>query len=168
VTLDPALRKLLLTVHISVSAGWLGAIVAFLALAVAGVTSQNPHTVRAVYVAMELMGWYALVPLAFASLVTGLIQSLGSKWGLFRHYWVVFKLLINLFATIVLLMYTQTLDALAQVAAATPSSGGDLGALRTPSPLLHACAALLLLLAATVLAVYKPRGLTPYGRRKHG
>jgi hypothetical protein len=168
VTLDPALRKLLLTVHISVSAGWLGAIVAFLALAVAGVTSQNPQTVRAVYLAMELMGWYALVPLAFASLVTGLIQSLGSKWGLFRHYWVVFKLLINLFATTVLLMYTQTLDALAQVAAATPSSGGDLGALRTPSPLLHACAALLLLLAATVLAVYKPRGLTPYGRRKHG
>jgi hypothetical protein len=164
VTVSPELRKLVLTAHISVSAGWLGAIVGFLALAVAGVTSENPQTVRATYLAMELMGWYALVPLALASLATGLIQSLGSTWGLFRHYWVVFKLLINVFATIVLLMYTQTLDSLAQ--AATESSGGDISALRTASPLLHACAALLLLLAATVLAVYKPSGLTPYGRRK--
>jgi ABC-type uncharacterized transport system permease subunit len=163
--MSPALRKLVLTAHISVSAGWLGAVVAFLGLAVAGVTSQSPQTVRAVYLAMELMGWYALVPLAFASLATGLIQSLGSEWGLFRHYWVVFKFLINLFATLVLLIYMQTLERLAAVAAAPPRSG-DVDALRSPSPLLHASAALVLLLAATILAVFKPRGLTWYGRRK--
>jgi len=37
---------------------------------------------------------------------------------------------------------------------------------RTSSPVLHAAAALLLLLVATVLAVYKPRGMTRYGQRK--
>jgi hypothetical protein len=160
--MGPGLRRLVLTAHISVSVGWLGAIVAFLALAIAGVASDDAQTVRAAYLAMDVMGWYALVPLALASLVTGLIQSLTGTWGLFRHYWVVFKLLINVFATLVLLLYTQTLEQLADIAAETTS----LDALRSPSPLLHAIAAMLLLVAATILAVYKPRGLTPYGRRK--
>jgi hypothetical protein len=158
----PGLRKFALTVHVSASVGWLGAVVAFLALAVAALTSQDAETVRAAYLTMELIGWYALVPLALASLLTGLVQALGTTWGLFRHYWVVFKLLINLFATIVLLLYTQTLDHFADLAAETD----DLGVLRGPSPVLHAAAALLLLLVATTLAVYKPRGMTPYGQRK--
>jgi len=161
--MGPGLRRLVLTVHISASAGWLGAVVAFLALAVAGLASDDAQTVRGAYLAMDVMGWYALVPLALASLVTGLIQSLAGTWGLLRHYWVVFKFLINVFATLVLVLYTQTLAQLADNAAESTS----LSAVRSPSPLLHACAALLLLLAATILAVYKPRGETPYGRRKH-
>ena len=162
-TVKPGLRNLALTAHVSASVGWLGAVVAFLMLAVAGLTSEDAQTVRAAYLTMELIGWYALVPLALASLITGMVQSLSTAWGLFRHYWVVFKLLINVFATIVLLTYIQTLGSLADVAA---DARADLDAVRSPSPLLHAGAALLLLLTATVLAVYKPRGLTPYGRRR--
>jgi hypothetical protein len=162
----PRLRKFALTAHISASVGWLGAVVAFVALAVAGLTSQDAQTVRAAYLTMELIGWYALVPLALASLLTGLVQSLGTTWGLFRHYWILFKLLINVFATIVLLMYTQTLDHFADIAVETMSSNGDLSGLRSTSPLLHAGLALLLLLVAATLAVYKPRGMTPYGQRK--
>jgi hypothetical protein len=165
-TMTPRLRKFALTAHVTSSVGWLGAVAVFLALAVAGLTSQDAQTVRAAYLTMDWAGWFVLVPFSLASLLTGLVQSLGTTWGLFRHYWVLAKLLINVFATFVLLMYTQTLGALADVAAETTSSG-DLGVLRSPSPLLHAAAALLLLLVATVLAVYKPRGMTPYGRRKH-
>ena len=160
-TMTPRLRKVALVAHVSASVGWLGAVVAFLALAVAGLAAQDGPMVRAAYLAMDLLGWYALVPLAFASLLTGLLQSLGTPWGLFQHYWVLFKLVINVFATIVLLMYTQTLAHLAGVA-----SGGDLTELRSASPLVHAGAALALLLAATTLAVLKPRGLTPYGKRR--
>ena len=163
--MTPGFRKLVLTAHVSASVGWLGAVVAFLALAIAGLASQDAQTVRAAYLTMELIGWYALVPLALASLLTGLVQALGTTWGLFRHYWVLFKLLINVFATIVLLLYTQTLDHFADIAAETTGSR-DLSALRSSSPLLHAGAALLLLLVATTLAVYKPRGLTPLGQRK--
>lgn len=76
------------------------------------------------------------------------------------------KLLVTVLATVVLLLYTQTLGRLAGVAAETTSSTADLGVLRTPSVVLHAGAALLLLLVATVLAVYKPRGMTRYGQRK--
>ena len=163
-TLTPRLRKLALTAHVTASVGWLGAVAAVLALAIAGLTSDEPQTVRAVYIAMEATGWFVLFPLAVASLVTGVVQSLGTKWGLFRHYWVVFKLVINVFATIILLMYMQTLGSLADMATAT--SGDHLDGLRSPSPLLHAAVALVLLLVATTLAIYKPVGTTKYGRRK--
>jgi hypothetical protein len=163
--LTPRRRKLALTTHVTASVGWLGAVIAFLALSVAGLTSQDPQTVRGAYLVMELTGWVVLVPLSLASLVSGLVCSLGSAWGLFRHYWVLFKLVINLVATIVLLLYMQTLERLGDVAAATTLSDTRLGGLRDPSPVLHAAAALLLLLVATTLAIYKPRGLTRYGQR---
>lgn len=164
--MTPGVRKFVLTAHVTSSVGWLGAVAGFLALAVASLISQNGQMVRAAYLAMELTAWFVIVPLSVASLLTGLIQSLGTTWGLFRHYWVLFKLLINVFATIVLLMYMQTLHYFAGVAAEPTLSGADLDLLRSASPVLHAGAALLLLLVATVLAVYKPRGMTPYGRRK--
>jgi hypothetical protein len=122
--------------------------------------------VRGAYLVMEPVGWFVLVPLALASLLTGLVQALGTTWGLFRHYWVVFKLLINLFATVVLLIYMQTLDQFARTAAEQSFSSADLSELRSPSPVLHAFLAFLLLVVAATLAVFKPRGLTPYGQRK--
>ena len=164
--MTPWVRKFALTVHVTSSVGWLGAVAGFLALAVAGLTSQDAQTVRGAYLAMQLTGWFVIVPLSFASLLTGLVQALGTPWGLFRHYWVSFKLLINVFANIVLLMYMPTLDYLAGVAADATLSSGDLRVLRDPSPVLHAGLALVLLLVAVTLAVYKPRGITPYGARK--
>jgi uncharacterized membrane protein len=162
-TMPPGARKLALTAHVTASVGWLGAIIVFLGLAVVGLTSQDAQTVRAAYLVMEPAARLVLVPLSFASLVTGVVLSLGTAWGLFRHYWIVFKLVITVFATIILLIYMKTFRSMAGVAA-DPSA--DLAMVRNASPLLHAALALLVLVAATVLAVYKPRGLTPYGRRQ--
>ena len=162
-TMPPRLRKFALTAHVTSSVGWLGAVAAFLAVAVVGLTSQDAQTVRGSYLVMEPAAWLVLVPLAFASLLTGLAMSLGTTWGLFRHYWVLFKLLINVLATIVLLTYMGTFSYMAGVAA-DPSA--DLSVVRNASPTLHAALALLVLLVAVVLAVYKPRGMTPYGQRK--
>ena len=160
--MSPALRKLVLTAHVACSVGWLGAVAAFVSLAVAGLASDDLDVVRGAYLTMELTGWFVLVPLALASLVTGLVQSLGSDWGLFRHYWVVFKLAINIAASVILIAYMQTLAQLADVA----RTGAEVDTLRSASPLLHSLAALVLLLVALTLGVYKPRGLTPYGQRK--
>ena len=103
-TMTPRLRKFALTAHVVSSVGWLGAVAGFLALAAAGLTSQDAQMVRAAYLAMELIAWFVIVPLALASLLTGLVQSVGTTWGLFRHYWVLAKLLVTVLATIVLLM----------------------------------------------------------------
>ncbi|MFL5972889.1 MAG: DUF2269 domain-containing protein [Gaiellaceae bacterium] len=147
----------------SSSVGWLGAVFAFLGVALVGLTSDDADTARAAYVVMEPAAWMVLVPLAVASLLTGLIQSLGTPWGLFRHYWVIFKLVINVAAAVILIAYMQSLAAMAEVAS---DPGAELSDIRNPSPVLHAAAALVLLLLATLLGVFKPQGMTRYGRRK--
>jgi hypothetical protein len=161
--MQPGLRKFVLTAHVTSTLGWLGAVLVFLAHAVIGLTAQDPQTVRGAYLVMEPAARFVLVPLAFASLVTGIVQALGTTWGLFRHYWVLFKFLITVFATVILLMYMDTFRFMARMAA-DPSA--DPGVVRNASPLIHAALALLLFLVATVLAVYKPRGMTRYGWRK--
>jgi hypothetical protein len=165
-TMTPRLRKFALTAHVASSVGWLGAVIVFLALAVLGLTSQDAQTVRGAYLVMQPAAWFVLVPLSLASLLTGVVQSVGTRWGLFRHYWILGKLSINVFATIVLLLHMRTFSDLAGVAAKTTSAGDNLSVLRSVSPLIHAGAALLLLLLATTLSVYKPLGMTPYGQRK--
>jgi hypothetical protein len=163
-TTSPRLRKFALTAHISSSVGWLGAVAGFLALAITGLTGQDAQIVRAAYLGTDWIGWFVLVPLSFASLLTGLVQSLGTEWGLFRHYWILAKLLINVLGNVGLLMFMLLFGS---VVATVPASAlDDVGELRSPSPLLHAGVALLVLLVATVLSVYKPRGITPYGWRK--
>lgn len=163
-TMPPGLRKLMLTAHVTTTVGWLGAVIVFAALAAIALTSPNVQTVRGALLVMEPAAQYVLVPLAVASLLTGIIQSLGSAWGLFRHYWVLFKLLIAVGATGLLVTYMQTFSYLATAAADPSPSAADLRALAI-SPLLHALLALGVLLVATVLAVYKPRAMTPYGQR---
>lgn len=163
--MSPRAQKLALTAHVTASVGWLGAVVVFLALALLAVTTPDVALMRASYLAMEWAGWSVLVPFSVASLLTGLVQSLGSPWGLLRHYWVVIKLVLNVVATAVLLLYTETLALLGSTAAGEPSAG-DLALLRSPSVVIHAVAALVVLLVATVLAVYKPRGMTRHGRRQ--
>jgi hypothetical protein len=160
---SPGLRRLTLTAHVVSSVGWLGAIVAFLGLAVTGLVSDDAELVRGVYLVAEPITWFVIIPFAITSLLTGLVQSVVTTWGLVRHYWVLFKLVLTVVAVVVLLLYTQTVGSLADRAEVTTAS---LNHLRAPTFVVHSSAALLLLLAATVLAVYKPPGRTPYGWRK--
>lgn len=158
----PALRRFTFTTHVTSSIGWIGAVLVFLALALIGLTSQDERTVRGAYLVMAPAAWFVLVPLAHAALLSGIALSLGTPWGLFRHYWVVFKLVITLFSTVILLIYMGTFRQMAGVAA---DPVVELGLVRNPSPVVHAVLALILLLIATWLAVYKPFGLTPYAIR---
>src|SRR5215475_11387909 len=111
--MSTGLRKFALTTHVTSSVGWVGSVAAFLALSIAGLSSPDSQMVRGAYMAMHLTTWYVIVPLCLASLFTGLIESLGTQWGLFRHYWVVIKLLLTVFATLILLVHTQPIDAVA-------------------------------------------------------
>jgi hypothetical protein len=164
-TMTPRFRKFALTAHVTSSVGWLGTVASFQALAIAAVTSRDPETVRGSYLAMELTGWYVIVPFCIASLVTGLVMSLGTPWGLFRHYWVLVKFLITVVAALILFGFTQTLSSLGDLAADPTLSMAELRNLKQ-SPVLHSGGGLLAIFVATILAVYKPWGMTRYGRRK--
>ena len=109
----PALRKLTFTTHVTTSVGWIGAALVFLALAAIGLISEDERTVRGAYLVMAPAAWLVLVPLAHASLLSGIALSVGTPWGLFRHYWVVLKLVITAFSTVVLMIYLGTFRQMA-------------------------------------------------------
>ena len=161
--MPPSLRKFMLSVHITFSVGWIGAVAAYLALDVAAATGSEAPTLRAAYLAMDLTARLVIVPLALATLLTGLIMSLGTKWGLFRHYWTLISLLLTLFATAVLLVETRTISAFADIASNPAASLNDLRALG--STLVHSVGGMVILLVNMWLNIYKPRGLTRYGWR---
>ena len=111
--MKPFYHNLSLTAHITFSVGWFGAVAGFLALAIAGLTSQDNQIVRSTYLCMELIAWFVIVPSNLGSLITGVVQSLGTRWGLFRHYWVLVKFLLTIAATIILLLHMQPITYLA-------------------------------------------------------
>jgi hypothetical protein len=160
-TMTPRSSKFMLTTHITFSLGWTGTVAAFLALALAGLIG-NDQMVRASYIAMELIAWFVIVPFCFASLLTGLIQSLGTHWGLFKYYWIVVKLFLTLVATIVLMLHMQPISHVSKIASETILSYTDLRDLRIQL-VADAGAALLVLLATTTISVYKPWGKIEFG-----
>lgn len=163
--MSPGLRKAALTAHVTSSIGWFGAVAAFLALAIVGITSQDLQLVRAAYLVMGLTTWFVIVPLALVSLLTGIVSSLFTRWGLFRYYWVLMKLVITVFATLVLLVHTQPIDLLSGTAAKTAVVGANLHGTQLQM-VVASSLTLVVLLVLTVLSVYKPRGMTRYGQQK--
>lgn len=160
----PALRKLALTSHVTASVGWLGAVVAYLVVAITGLTTAEDELARGAYLTMSVIGWFAIVPFSLATVLTGLVQSLGTEWGLFRHYWILVKLVLATIGTVVLLGHMRTVTHASGLAMENTILSADHGTLRTQM-VVHAAGGLVILLVATVLSIYKPWGKTRYGRR---
>lgn len=159
------LRKLGLTTHVSVSVGWLGAVAAYLALAITGLAARDSGMATAAYRAMEVIGWVILVPCSVAALLSGLIQALATEWGLFRHYWIVAKVSLTVPATAVLLLHIPSVSRMARLAVDTALAAGDFAQLRV-QVVVHALGGLLVLLTITTLSVYKPWGRIGSGVRR--
>ncbi|QSR30615.1 DUF2269 domain-containing protein [Nocardioides sp. S5] len=155
-------RRLLLAVHLGCSVGWIGAVCAYLALAFAVPATEDPEVVRAAWIAMDLVGWYAVVPLAAGALLTGVVMGAVTKWGLLRHYWVVISLVGTALLTAVLVSHMPDVSARADIARVAD----DEDLLMMSSDIAHAVIGLVLLLGILVLNIYKPKGLTRYGWRK--
>jgi hypothetical protein len=151
-------RKLGLAIHVNASVGRIGAVAAFV-VAFAGGEVADASAVRSMAHAMDVIGWYAVVPLAAASIVSGIVQSAATSWGLVRHYWVVVKLAATAVVTGLLLVHMRLVDRLA--------GGGDLAMVAALRHQLQfdAAAGLAALVAISVFSFYKPRGVTPFGAR---
>lgn len=166
--MKPWLRKLGLTMHVVVSVGWLGAVGAFLALALTS-RSNDAQLVESAYLAMEVVGRAALLPLSAAALISGIVQSVGTKWGLFRHYWVIAKLALTTFAAAALVVHQST--AINEAARLATASGSALTSNAQLAQLgrqlvADSSIALVILLGITAIAFYKPWGLV--GRATSG
>jgi hypothetical protein len=147
ITMTPDLRKLALTAHITFSVGWLGAVAAYLAVAAASLVSRDAQVVPSGYATMELTGWYVIVPLSLAALLSRLVQAVGTEWGFFRYYWILVKLVLTVGAVTILLLHMP----------AVGRRSGDV------AEVVHAGAGLVVLLVTTTLSVYKPWGRTGRG-----
>ena len=158
--MPPRLRKAILTAHVVTSVGWLGAVLAYIPLDVTAVASTDADRARAAYLAMEVTADYAIIPLAVASVLIGMVNALGTPWGLFRHYWVLVKFLLTLVAATVLLLQSRTIRSLARAAEASSDPT------TLPGTLPHSLGGLVVLLLVMLLSIYKPRGVTRYGWRK--
>lgn len=163
--MTPYTRKFVLTAHVVASVGLLGSIASFLVLSIAGIVTENIDVVRSVYPAMQLIAQFVIVPLAVFSVLTGVVQSLGTPWGLFQHYWVFIKLLITVFATVILLIKMPLVAFAAHLAPGAILHDASLHAAGVQLTV-HAAAGLLVLLVPMVLSTYKPKGLTKYGIRQ--
>jgi len=166
--MKPVFRKLTLTAHVVFSIGWIGAVAAFLALSIAGLSSHNPETVRSAYTSMDLISKFVIIPMCFAALATGILDAFVTPWGLFRYYWVVVKLALTLTATFLLLMHESVIARAAKWvsgADATQLFVAAFGPLQTEL-VQKSALAIVLLLGIAVLGIYKPWGLTAYGHNK--
>src|SRR5215212_8163986 len=167
--MPPRLRKLVLTVHVVISVGWIGIEAGLLALGLAGLYTRDPEVLRTAYVAVGLFGGIFLVPVSIGALITGVLLSVGTPWGLIRHYWVLVKFVLTVALTVGgILVLNQKLQEAAVRVSEVPLStltSADVGTLRFQI-VAAVSVALLLLITATALSVYKPWGRTWFGRRK--
>lgn len=153
--------KAMLTTHITFSVGWIGTVAAFLALSIIGLVG-NDELVRSCYVAMEVIAWFVIIPFCLASFLSGLIQALGTHWGLFKHWWIFVKLVLTLVATLILLLHMQPISYLGEVASQQSLALDELRNLRVRI-VADAGAAILVLVAITTVSVYKPWGKIQFG-----
>jgi hypothetical protein len=156
------LRRAALAVHVITSVGWIGAAGAYLSLGVAARVSDQVSTVRAAWIAMELIGWLITVLLGCLAFLTGLVMSLGTQWGLIRHYWVLIALILTSLALAVLILHMPSVSATAAIA----RTANDQAVLQLGGDIAHPALGLLVLVVVAVLNLYKPRGLTRYGQRQ--
>jgi hypothetical protein len=154
--LSSPLRKLALTMHVVLSLGWLGAVIAYVALAITGVSGTEINEVRAAFVSMELIGWRVIVPLSIGGLASGLVMSATTEWGFFRHYWVIAKLVMTAVGTGILLAHMPRVSEMARTVTLPDAS------MLPKQLLLHAVGGLVLLLAIASISVFKPWGKTPW------
>jgi hypothetical protein len=130
-------------------------------LSIVGLVGSD-QVVRACYIAMEVVAWFIIVPFCIASLLTGLMQALGTHWGLFKHWWIAVKLILTIVATLILLLHMQPISYLGEVASQKMLAYDELRSLRVRI-VADAGAAIFVLVAITTVSVYKPWGKIQFG-----
>jgi hypothetical protein len=146
-------RKVVLLAHVLASVGWFGMAVAVAAAGITATATSDSTLPPLLYRVMADAVWLT-VPMGLLALATGTILGFGTKWGLFRHWWVVAKIAIT----------TAVLVTDPLVVARAANRALDSGS--APPPLYGSTIAhCVMLTIATTLSMLKPGGTTPWARR---
>ena len=152
--LSSGARKAILTLHVSVSVALIGVTGSVLILALTAASADSAADARALYAAARTLAFALAIPFSLASLATGIVLGLGTRWGVLTYRWVAGKLVLQL--AIILtgaLVIRPSLQALIDRAA----DGQPLGAARWELSVAGA-ANLTFAAVAVALAVFKPGG----------
>ncbi|MPY92633.1 MAG: hypothetical protein GEV08_06045 [Acidimicrobiia bacterium] len=147
----------MLTVHILGAGAWVGIDVVLGVLVFTAVFTGSTRTEALCYQALELFAVWPLLTAGLVTLVSGVVLGLGTNYGLVKYWWVAVKLALNLL--LVTLVAFALRPGVAEAArhgealAAGGPSDASVSDMVFP-PIVSTVA----LVAATILAVYKPWG----------
>lgn len=154
-------RKFFLTLHVGLAVSWLGASMSMVVLSLTGLLTEDLGLRHNAYAIMHIFDLAIVIPLVVVSIVTGLVVSLGSHWGLIKNRWVLTKfataLAIPAFAGVKENFWVREL---AEKTAANPAVDRNGVDLKLAVCMIVFCCALW---SATVLSIYKPWGKTRWG-----
>jgi hypothetical protein len=142
-------RRLVLTLHVITAVGWLGTDLVLLTLGICGLAGVDPAVV---YPAQGLIGLILFTPLSLLVWLVGVVNAIGTRWGLLHHWWVATKL------GIVTLMLALVAFALRPNLLAAWHDGATLPHQQRLNLLIAPVVSSSLLVLATVLSTYKPWG----------
>ncbi|MGP3926134.1 2Fe-2S iron-sulfur cluster-binding protein [Streptomyces sp. 8N616] len=153
-------RKVWLMLHIGFSVSWLGLSLAMAVMSVVGLTADDHGTRRTAYDIMHLFDLTLVIPSMALALITGVVVSVGTPWGLIRHWWVLLKFVIALSLPLFAAFFEHKWIKELQALEPSQEPGGT-------GLALVVCLVVftVLLWTAVFLSVFKPGGRTRWGRR---
>ncbi|AJY73524.1 hypothetical protein [Paenibacillus beijingensis] len=154
-------RRWLLTLHLLFVAIMFGVAIVFLILSITAANTNDEGVLKACYASMHLLAETSVRASTIGALVTGILLSVLTQWGLFRFYWIIVKEGLTILAIVLgpVGMYFWTLKAV------TMTSAEGLGALQNPSFHVNSgqlwtgiILQILSIAAMFVISVFKPWG----------
>ena len=153
-------RQVLVFLHVVVSLGWMGAGLANVVLAMTAGYTADADVRRVCYQMISRIDTFVVIPGAFAALVSGIVLSVVTPWGLTRYWWVLGKLVLTLtvivYSTVGLGVWVETSVAATSAAEMESPVAGPLAYGTLPN--------IVAFLFMTWVSVAKPWGTTPWAR----
>jgi len=88
-------QKWLKSFHIFFAAVWIGAGVCLIMMQ-SFLEANSGQMLYGINISMKLIDDFVIIPAAIGSLLTGLIYSIWTRWGFFKHNWIIVKWIINI------------------------------------------------------------------------
>ncbi|MCY9694691.1 hypothetical protein [Paenibacillus alginolyticus] len=154
-------RRWLLTIHLLFSAIMLGGAVVFLILSIIAANTSDEGALKACYTSMHVLAKTSIRASTIGTLVTGILLSVLTQWGLFKFYWIIAKEVLTVLSIVLgpIGMYLWTLKAV------TLTTEEGLNALQDPAFIVNndqlwvgIFLQIISLVAMFTISVFKPWG----------